>query len=152
MSEMAEVNQSLNNKEYSIEFASLSEISSIAEWDRELSSAQLLWKLQHNEIIIARNEAGIAGFIRLEYLWSKQPYIGLIRVKTEEQRQGIGRGMLIFLEKHLVARGKSKLYSSSQADEADPQRWHRHVGFKECGIINGINDGIGEMMFVKDLI
>lgn len=45
----------------------------------------------------------------------------------------------------------TKLYSSSQANEAEPQQWHRHMGFAECGIINGINDGIGEVLFVKPL-
>jgi len=35
-------------------------------------------------------------------------------------------------------------------DEPEPQAWHRHMGFVECGIINGINEnGIGEVFFRK---
>lgn len=35
---------------------------------------------------------------------------------------------------------------------AEPQQWHRHVGFKECGIIHAINEGnIGEIFFVKTI-
>ena len=39
------------------------------------------------------------------------------------------------------------LYRSSQVDEPDPQAWHRDVGFEECGIIAGINKGLGESLF-----
>ncbi|WP_158602158.1 GNAT family N-acetyltransferase [Cohnella endophytica] len=151
MSELIVFKGSNSNKDYNVGFATLNEISDIAEWDQALSSAQILWKLQHNEIIIARKDERIVGFIRLEYLWSKYPYIGLIRVERDRQRQGVGKQLLAFAENHLASRGLNRLYSSSQVDEAEPQQWHRHVGFKECGIINGINDGIGEILFVKEL-
>ena len=46
----------------------------------------------------------------------------------------------------------SALYSSSQVDEPPPQAWHRHMGFQECGIIAGINEGgVGEVFFRKAL-
>ena len=42
--------------------------------------------------------------------------------------------------------------SSSQADEPEPQTWHRAIGFEECGIISGLNEGgIGEIFFRKKL-
>jgi len=44
------------------------------------------------------------------------------------------------------------LFSSSQANEPEPQAWHRHVGFEECGFIAGINEGgVGEVFFRKVL-
>lgn len=134
-----------------IRFADSSDLNAVTETDNALSAEQMLWKLQNKEFVIALFQNELVGFIRLEYLWSKFPYIGLIRVSPTHQRQGIGKQLLAFVEKDLTVRGISKLYSSSQADEADPQHWHRHVGFKECGIINGINDGIGELFFVKEL-
>ncbi|MFC5467521.1 GNAT family N-acetyltransferase [Cohnella suwonensis] len=136
-----------------VRFADLKDIAAIADMDGGLSTAQLIWKLQHKEIIIAisKPEGRAIGFIRLEYLWSKQPYISLIRVIPDEQRKGVGKKLLAFAESFLAGRGLTKLYSSSQEDEAEPQQWHRHVGFTECGIINGINDGVGEVMFVKSL-
>ena len=37
-------------------------------------------------------------------------------------------------------------------NEAEPQAWHRAAGFRECGIIAGINEGgIGEVFFRKEL-
>jgi len=52
----------------------------------------------------------------------------------------------------LCDQGFDVLYSSSQVDEPKPQAWHRHMGFEECGVINGINQGdIGEIFFRKRL-
>jgi hypothetical protein len=60
--------------------------------------------------------------------------------------------MLEYLEEALRSSGHSVLFSSSQVDEAEPQTWHRRMGFRECGIINGVNDGgVGEVFFAKDI-
>jgi hypothetical protein len=64
----------------------------------------------------------------------------------------VGRALLKFVEQDPRARGHRTLYSSSQANEIQPQTWHRHVGFEECGFIAGINDGgIDEVFFRKKL-
>jgi hypothetical protein len=43
------------------------------------------------------------------------------------------------------------LYSSATGDEVPPQAWHRHMGFEECGILVGHNEGVGEIFFRKSL-
>jgi GNAT superfamily N-acetyltransferase len=93
----------------------------------------------------------LLGFLQFEYLWSAVPYIALIRVFPEHQRRGVGRALLGFLEDFLKGNGHERLYSSSQADEPEPQEWHRHQGFNECGIIKEINDGVDEVFFCKSL-
>ena len=41
--------------------------------------------------------------------------------------------------------------SSSAADEAEPQAWHRAVGFEECGFVARLNhDEVGEVFFRQD--
>ena len=108
-------------------------------------------KVDWQEIIIAERRGGLIGALHLEYLWSSVPYVALIYVLPEHQRQGAGRALLRFAETFLRERGHDALYSSSQADEREPQAWHRHVGFEECGIIAGINKGVGEVFFRKGL-
>ena len=103
------------------------------------------------DIVIAEWNGKQVGYVRLEYLWSIVPYISLIRVLPEYRRQGVGKALLRFIETFLRGAGHDALYSSSQADEPEPQAWHRHVGFEECGFIAGINDGIGEVFFYKRL-
>lgn len=108
-------------------------------------------KIEVSELIVAISGNELRGFLQIEYLWSKVPYIALIRVLNDYRRRGIGKAMLSFLEDHLIVQGHSNLYSSSQADEPEPQAWHRHVGFEECGIIKEINDGIDEVFFRKTI-
>ena len=103
------------------------------------------------DVVIAEWNGKRVGYVRIEYLWSIVPYIALIRVLPEYRRQGVGKALLRFIETFLRDAGHEALYSSSQADEPEPQAWHRHVGFEECGFIVGINDGIGEVFFRKCL-
>ncbi|MGH9944536.1 MAG: GNAT family N-acetyltransferase [Pyrinomonadaceae bacterium] len=109
-------------------------------------------KVEWQEIIIAESNSRLNGSLRIEYLWSSVPYIALIYVLREYQRQGVGKAMLHYLEAFLCDNGHSTLYSSSQVNEAEPQAWHRHMGFEECGVIAGINKGIGEVFFRKSLL
>ena len=103
------------------------------------------------DIVIAEWNDKRVGYVRFEYLWSIVPYIALIRVLPEYQRQGVGKALLRFIETVLRNAGHDTLYSSSQADEPEPQAWHRYMDFEECGFIAGINDGIGEVFFHKNL-
>lgn len=73
----------------------------------------------------------------------------MIHVLPAYRRQGVGKALLQFLESYLRDGGHAALYSSSQADAPDPQAWHRHMGFVECGSINGINDGGGGEIFFR---
>ncbi|MEI2692989.1 MAG: GNAT family N-acetyltransferase [Anaerolineae bacterium] len=109
-------------------------------------------KIEAQEILVAEANGALVGYLRLEFLWSLVPYIALIHVLPEYQRQGAGHALLAFLEDRLRRQGHTVLYSSSQADEAEPQAWHRHMGFVECGFVAGINaGGVGEIFFRKQL-
>lgn len=112
----------------------------------------LAQKVEHGEVFLAEVEGTAAGYLRLEFLWSTQPYIALIRVIDPYRRRGVGTAMLSYVQDVLRSSGHSSLLSSSQADEPDPQAWHRQLGFTECGIINGLNEGgVGEIFFRKQL-
>ena len=137
-------------EEVTIRFATNDDAPMLTE-HVHVSEAVVRRKAEHNEFVVAVSNSKVLGFLQLEYLWSKVPYIALIRVFAEYRRMGLGKRMLGFLEEFLRNSGQHALYSSSQADEPEPQDWHRHVGFKECGSIRGINDGIDEIFFCKDL-
>ena len=109
-------------------------------------------KIEGREIIVAELNDSLVGYLRLEYLWSRVPYIALIRVLPAHRRRGVGNALLTFVEEFLRGEGHTVLYSSSQVNEAEPQAWHRHIGFEECGIIAGVNEaGVGEIFFRKKL-
>jgi hypothetical protein len=103
-------------------------------------------------IAIAEIDARPVGALQLGYLWGVRPYIALIRVALADQRRGAGCALLAFVESALREAGHDALLSSSQANEPEPQNWHRQMGFSECGILQGINEGgVDEIFFRKRL-
>ncbi|MDX1545754.1 MAG: GNAT family N-acetyltransferase [Rhodothermales bacterium] len=120
--------------------------------DGYLSEANLRRKINGGDVFVALRKGEQLGYLRLDYLWSKLPYIELIRVLAPHRRSGVGRALLSYVEQEVAARGHRVLYSSSQADEAAPQAWHRHMDFEECGFLSGVNaGGVGEVFFRKRL-
>jgi len=135
-----------------IRLAAPAELDFVRQIDRHIPVEVAARKIEAQEILIAEANGALVGYLRLEFLWSLVPYIALIRVLPEYQRQGAGRALLAFLEDRLRRQGHTVLYSSSQVDEAEPQAWHRHMGFTECGFVAGINaGGVGEIFFRKQL-
>lgn len=109
-------------------------------------------KIAEGDVLVAWRGDTPIGYLRLERLWSRLPYIELIRVLAPYRRTGVGRALLSHVETELVAQGHDALYSSSQADEPEPQAWHRRMGFEECGMLSGVNaGGVGEVFFRKRL-
>ena len=131
-----------------IRFADLDDLPWCVETDHHIPEAVHRRKIEQGEVILAVAGERRIGCLRLEYLWSTVPYIAVIYVWEGYQRRGVGRGLVAFAGEFLAERGHAWLYSSSQANEPEPQSWHRASGFEECGFIAGINgDGVGEVFF-----
>lgn len=115
-----------------------------------LPRERLLQKIQRDEILILSVDDEPVGHLWFAFLWSEIPFIDLIFIKEDFQKRGLSRVLLGYLEEYLQAHGYDVLYSSSQMNEPEPQAWHRHMGFEECGVITGLNHGaIGEVFFRK---
>ena len=110
-----------------------------------------------SEFIVAELGDQLIGVLHLGYLWPGQqggiPYISGIIIIKEFQRRGAGKALLQFLEYTLRERNHTVLLSSCVINEHEPQTWHRNVGFKECGNLEGIpfDDELGEVFFYKRL-
>lgn len=138
------------NERVIVRFAGPDDLEWAVVEDGYVTEQVIRHKIVQNEIVIAELDGQPIGYLRLEYLWSNIPYIGVVFVEELYRHEGIGRKILFFLEEFLKSRGHDQLFSSSQVNEPEPQAWHRSVGFTECGIISGINEGeIGEVFFRK---
>lgn len=136
-----------------VRFANKSDLEACVLFDNSNRTDIIENKIGMNEVIVAERCGEIIGYLKLEYIWSHMPYISLIILKPDFRGRGIGKLMLHYLIEFLQINGFETLLSSSQVNEAEPQMWHRKMGFAECGILNGINkDGIGEVFFRLDLV
>jgi GNAT superfamily N-acetyltransferase len=137
----------------SIRFARTDDFAWCISHDTHVAPEVIERKIRLIEIVVAELDGQLIGCLRLQYLWSKIPFIEVIFVEDAHQRQGMGRAMVAFLEGYLRSQGHTLLLSSSQVDEPQAQAWHRAVGFQEFGILAGLNDGnIGEVFFRKALV
>jgi GNAT superfamily N-acetyltransferase len=125
-----------------IKFARLDDFKKIRLFDphsKYIDPEKIKNSLIQKEVIIALFGKKIVGIIKFSYLWATRPYIGLIFVKKEFRKKGVGRKLLAFLEKFLVKEGYSYLFISSEEDEKKPQAWHKKMGFFKCGVLSSIN-------------
>ncbi|MBI4471132.1 MAG: GNAT family N-acetyltransferase [Acidobacteria bacterium] len=142
----------MTHRKITVRLASHADFDFVHQIDHDLSVEVAARKIDAQEAVIAESNGIPVGYVRLQFLWSLIPFVALIHVLPEHQHQGVGRALMAFVEERLRSQGRTALYSSSQADEAEPQAWHRHIGFEECGIIAGINaGGVGEIFFRKQL-
>lgn len=115
-------------------------------WSEEV----LARKLAGREVAVALEGERRIGYLVLDHLWTVVPFVATIWVEPGSRRRGVGRALLELLEGEVRARGQAFYYSSSQLDEPEPQAWHRKMGFEECGILAGHNEGgVGEVVFRK---
>lgn len=117
-----------------------------------LSQDTILRKIEQEEIFLLLVNDQPVGSLWLGFLWDCVPFIDLITIDAAYQKRGLSHVLLAFVEDRLCKQGYDVLYSSSQMDEPVPQAWHRHIGFEECGVISGFNEGgIGEVFFRKSI-
>ena len=134
-----------------VRFTNLKDLEFVSQ-DQFIPVEVVARKIEWREVIIAEVDGKPVGYLRLEYLWSIVPYIALITVDPAHRQMGVGRAMLDFTLGYLSENNHEWLYSSSQADEPEPQAWHRHMGFQDCGIITGINEGgVSEVFFRRKI-
>jgi GNAT superfamily N-acetyltransferase len=134
-----------------VRLAELSDLDFLSQ-DDYLPKDVVKRKIEQKECFILFVDYQPAGYLWMDYFWSLLPFIILIHILEAYQKHGYSRHFLEFVEEYLRNMGFDVLFSSSQVDDPNLQAWYRHMGFEECGIINGINDGgIGEVFFRKYL-
>ncbi|OLS28252.1 MAG: hypothetical protein ThorAB25_19260, partial [Candidatus Thorarchaeota archaeon AB_25] len=81
----------------------------LLEWcvvsDSHVTEQVIRHKIVNDEIIIAELDGNPIGYLRIEYLWSNIPYIGVVFVLEDYRNEGVGQKILAFLEDYLRSRG-----------------------------------------------
>jgi GNAT superfamily N-acetyltransferase len=143
----------MNSSHLQVSFAAERDLHWLCQHDSHLDQAHIAQKIERQEYILAKVDEQPVGYIRLSYFWSMIPFVDIIAVDDDQQRKGVGKALLGFVEPLARSKGQKILMSSSQSDELAPQAWHRHMGFVDAGAIIDLKplQNVSEIIFVKRL-
>ena len=132
-----------------IRFAKPNEFRKCKKLDPRLTVSRFHSKVKEKEIIVAVQESEIVGYLRLEYIWLKIPYLSWIIVNEDWRKTGIARDLVEFLKAFLKKKNLKFILSSYQNNAPYSKRWHSHLGFKACGKIQAINEDNSVELFCQ---
>jgi GNAT superfamily N-acetyltransferase len=118
--------------------------------DGWLDEPELRRKVQARELVVADLDGELVGLLRFDYLWSVLPHLAQVRVVEHHRREGVSRALVTFVEQQARSRGIDKILSSTRPDKLGAQAWHRQIGFRECGSLQGFGpNGEPTIFFLK---
>lgn len=130
----------------------IDDYSATSELSFQIEQDLFAFKSLKGQLFGAFSDKKLIAFLRLDPIWDRIPYIGLIWVQLDFRKKGVGKGLLRFVENTLTRKGYDYLISSSQSNEPKPQHWHKKMGFTEIGTLYKLNDdGSREIFYRKPI-
>lgn len=106
---------------------------------------------QHRLYVAIENDC-VVGYLHYGYIWEEEvAYIQMIRVHKANQRKGIGKALIHFLETTLKEENVYLLLSSTDESNNNSYKFHTTLGFQECGQLDINKDQLKEIFFKKKL-
>lgn len=103
--------------------------------DRHLPESEFLGKVRDKNGYVLEEEQEPVGILRYNLFWDNTPFLNLLFVIPDRQRQGYGRALMAFWEKEMKKLGFKEVLLSTQVDE-DAQHFYRKLGYQDCGCLN----------------
>ena len=108
---------------------------------------------EDGRLLVAESGNQIIGYIRYGYLWDDEvAVLQMIRVLPEERGKGVGRELVQSVEEVLKKHGVRQLLSSTDESNDNSYKFHKSLGFKECGDLDINGDQLKEVFFKKILL
>jgi len=110
--------------------------------------ARLRAAIDRGECFVAERAGCVVGYGVLEHSFFENGFLGLLLVRDEDRRSGIGSA----LEREAERRCRSeKLFTSTNASNLPMQRLLARLGFSRCGTIDELDPGDSEWVYVRYL-
>ena len=108
-----------------------------------------LESIENSRLLALEVDKKVVGFLVFQILWGNTPFLALIKISRDFQRQGLGKKMINIFEKKLKKLGFKNYISSSEEINEIGKIFHKKLGFKNIGSLNMIYGK--EIFFIKDL-
>lgn len=120
--------------------------------DTEVSPSWVHRCTHQQEYIVALYDDQPVGFLRFSLFWGKIPFMDMVRVLVNYQRNGAGTALYGCWEEMMRKAGETLLMTSGQADEPESLAWHKRNGFVDAGAVQfGHLQSVAETFLIKDL-
>ncbi|TVQ51229.1 MAG: GNAT family N-acetyltransferase [Phycisphaerales bacterium] len=118
--------------QFAIEFALKADLEWLVRHDKHVDRAILEKKLIRQEVLVARSNDGIMGWLRYSLFWDSIPFINMLVVLENHRRRTVGSSLVQYFEAHMKEQGHSRVMTSTQSDESG-QHFFRKVGYEDVG-------------------
>jgi ribosomal protein S18 acetylase RimI-like enzyme len=106
----------------------------LAHLDHHVTPKVIAQKITNGEILVARRDGTVIGWLRYGYFWDSIPYMNMLVIQEPYRRQGIGTQLVTTWEQGMRTRGVPEVLTSTLANEYS-QFLYRKLGYQDCGAL-----------------
>ena len=115
-----------------VEFATHDDVAFLCQADARNSKITIAEQVARQEIIVARLDGEVVGWLRLAYFWDSLPFMKDLHVVESHRGQGIGTAIVTFWEDQMRQRGHNRVMTSTMSSET-AQHFYRKLGYTDVG-------------------
>lgn len=97
---------------------------------------------------IAKDHTLCVGFGLIKNMFLEHPFISLLIVHHAYRRRGVGRSLMLAMEKNVSG---GKLFTSTNASNTPMQKLCESLGYIKSGWIENLEEGDPEIIYFKKL-
>jgi len=128
-------------------YATQNQFKWLKERDRHISETTLKKKVSDKEIIIAKSENKILGWLRFGFFWDSIPFMNMLFIDEAHRSKGSGKKLVQFWESEMKKRKYKIVMTSSQSNE-EAQHFYRKLGYADAGSLTLPKEPL-EVIFMK---
>lgn len=132
-----------------INYAGNDDLDYLAQNDIHISREMIEKKIGDREIIAARVDGKLVGWLRYNYFWDNTPFMNMLYLEEDFRKRGIGSKVVLYWEKVMKEQGYNMVMTSTQADE-EGQFFYRENGYRDAGCLLLENQAL-EILFKKTI-
>ena len=132
-----------------IRYANLSDIDFWLSLDKHISISKLEEKIDNKECLVILEDDKLIGILRYNYFWDNVPFVNMLYIKTEYQRNGYGKKLMLFFENEMKNNGYTEVMTSTQIDE-EGKYFYAKLGYKKTGSLF-LENQAEELILIKKI-
>ncbi len=115
-----------------VEYASVGDVPFLCRAHPKASESMLADQVERREVLVARVNDQIVGWLRFVHFWDTLPLMRELHVLGPHRGCGIGRALVEFWEGEMRCRGHTKVMTSTMSSET-AQGFYRKLGYTDVG-------------------